>query len=377
VNRPWLLRLWLAVLATACSLAALDAAPARATEVGLQVHLLWAGVSDAEVRARLDRAAEAGASLVRVDVGWASLERAGKGRWDAYELRRLDSVVREARGRGLRLILTLADSPCWASSAPPAVRRRCSGRWWERGVHRYPPARPADYGDALAFLARRYRTRIAAWEMWNEPNHPEYLRGPNAARRYAALVRAGYRKAKPAAPEAALVAGALSEADTRFTRRLYAAGIRGFFDAFSIHPYSSDASPLDPRGPGAARVSFIRGVPAIRRLMLRKGDDKPVWLTEFGWSTNRGGRRGDGVLESAQAAYVGQALAAVRSWPYVPVAVYYGLDDQSSDRRDREGNYGLLRHDGSPKAAFGAFRTAALRAGSARSAALRLSRPPR
>lgn len=368
-------RALLSTLAAAAALGLVSDAAFAGPRPGVQLHLLWEGVTGREVSRQLDRAAAANAAIVRVDVGWSSLEPRAKGRWDRARLRRLDAVVAKARARDLDLLLTLADSPCWASSAPYVARAGCRGRWWQRGVHRYLPRRPRDYADALAFLARRYGTRVAAWELWNEPNHEEFSRGPDKARRYAALVRAAYPRAKRAAPRATFVAGALSEADTAFAEALYAAGIGGAFDAFSVHPYSQDVSPLDPRAGADVRVSFAGGVPAVRDVMLRHGDGRPLWITEFGWNTSRlrdADPWRDGVPEPVQAEYVRQALAHVATWDYVPVAIYYGLKDVSRDPWNPLANFGLLRHDGSPKPALGAFRAAAgaLRAGA------RVSAPP-
>ncbi|MDP9385448.1 MAG: cellulase family glycosylhydrolase, partial [Actinomycetota bacterium] len=356
-----------ACVAVSALLALVGVDAARASTAGMQLHVLWSGIGDAEVDRQLDRAVEGGAGMARVDVGWASLEQERKGAWSAYHLRRLDAVVDKAEARGLKLLLTLADSPCWASSAPASVKAGCAGNWWERDVERYLPTNPEHFGDALAFLARRYGTRVAAWEMWNEPNQDHFSRGPDKAARYAALVKASYAEAKAAAPGVTFLAGALSESDLEFAEALYRAGVRGSFDAFSVHPYANDVSPLDRREGRSSRVSFVRGVPAMRELMLRFGDAKPLWLTEFGWSTCsvRGQDPWDnGVAEAAQARFVREALDHLSAWDYVPVAIYYGISDLSGDRSERTDNYGLLRRDGTEKPAFAAFRAGAQALGS-------------
>src|SRR4051812_49878277 len=139
------------LLAALCALVVALLLPAHALAAplaGVQAHLLWSDVDDAEVARQLDLAREAGARLVRVDVGWASAEPAGKGRWSTWYLGRLDRVVAAARAHGLSPLLTLWETPCWASSAPAAAKQGCAGAWWKRGVQRYTPADPADYGDA-------------------------------------------------------------------------------------------------------------------------------------------------------------------------------------------------------------------------------------
>ena len=344
-------------------LAALALAPAaRAGQTpAVHTHLLWGSADTAEMDRQLDWAKGAGAGLVRVDVGWASMEKDGKGRYDAWYLSKVDAVVDKAEARGLKVLFTFWETPCWASEAPDDVKQGCAGQWWGRDVQRYPPVNPADYGDALAYMVRRYGSRVAAWEIWNEPNLDYFFITPQPVAEYAQLVKAGYRAAKAADPSATIVAGSLADADFGFTEAAYRQGVKGHFDAWSVHPYSGDRSPLHRNEDQYIRYSFVRGVPAVRDVMLREGDDKPVWLTEFGWSTCtvRNARSYDNcVSESTQAQYLTEAYRQMRSWSYVPVGVWYNLRDRGTDLGDRVSNYGLVRHDGSAKPAYAAFRAA-------------------
>lgn len=329
---------------------------------GVQAHLLWDDVDDAQMRRQLDLARESGAGLVRVDVGWASLQLSARDAWEPDYLGRLDAVVTEAGARGLTLLLTLMNTPCWASTAPSSLRQGCAGRWWERGVTGYAPLDPADYARALAFLVARYGHRVAAWEIWNEPNHERFWRAPDPARAYAELARSAYPAAKAACPGVTVVAGSLSQSDHAFTQALYDHGIAGHLDAFAVHPYSDDVSPLDPRNSVDARYSFVRGVVAVREVMLANDDPRPLWLTESGWSTATV-RTPDpwrnGVSEADQAEFLGQQYAQVRTWPWVHVNVWFNLLDTGDDRTDLYSSCGLRRVDGSPKPAWHAFRAAA------------------
>jgi len=329
---------------------------------GLNAHLMWSNVSAAEQDQQLEQIAAAGAGIARVDVGWSSLEQNAKGRYERWYLDRLDTLVRKAEQHGVRLLLTVTDSPCWASSAPESLKQGCDGAWWEREVNRYAPSDPRDYADALAFLVRRYGDRVYAWEIWNEPNLDSFFKSDDQAADYARIVRAAYPAAKAADPSATVVAGALSESPPGFVEELFQHGIGGHFDAFSIHPYSGDASPLDPLDGASVRNSFARGVPAVREVLLNHGEDKPIWLTEFGWSTStiRDSQPWEnGVDERTQALYTEQALVKVTEWPYVPVAIVYELADEHDDPGDRNSNFGLLRHDGTVKPALDAFRRGA------------------
>lgn len=347
-------------MAAASVLAMLLPGVASAAQVpGIQTHLLWPGVTDAAMDRQLDLVAGAGAHVTRVDLGWASLQQVGPNRYETWYLDRIDRLVREANTRGIKPLFSVMSSPCWASGAPETLKQSCAGAWWQRGVQNYAPTDPAAYGRATAFLAARYGDKVAGWELWNEPNHADFFKADDQALRYAELVKATYPLIKAADPSAVVVAGAVSESDLAFINRLFDLGISGSFDAFSIHPYSHDRSPLET-GPDV-RTSFIRGVPAVRAVMLLRGNSKPVWLTESGWSTSsvRSEPWLSGVSEADQARYLEEQYDQIRSWDYVAVNIWFNLQDTSSDPADLVGNYGLLRPDGSEKPAYAAFRRAA------------------
>src|SRR3954454_23416445 len=85
-----------ACLAVLPALALATPERADAAVAGMQLHVLWSNVDQAEMVRQMDRAAAAGAKVVRIDAGWASLESDGKGKWSAYHLGRLDAAVGEA-----------------------------------------------------------------------------------------------------------------------------------------------------------------------------------------------------------------------------------------------------------------------------------------
>jgi polysaccharide biosynthesis protein PslG len=351
------------VVASIVSLAILSgSAFASPQAAGIQAHLLWGGVDAAEMDRQLDAAKASGAGVVRVDVGWSSLEPDRKGQYSSWYLGKMDAAVAKAEQRGLKLLFTFWTTPCWASTAPDTVKQGCDGAWWDRRVDRYPPVNATDYAEALAFVIRRYGNRVAAWEIWNEPNLDDFFKTTNQIAEYAKLVKAAYPAAK-AAGASTVIAGSLADADFAFTESLLRDhGVRGNFDAYSVHPYSGDRSPLDPNEDKHIRHSFILGVPAVRGVMLRNGEDKPLWLTEFGWSSctyRSGPSSANCVDESTQAKHLGEAYTQMMSWSYVPVGVWFNLKNTSMDAGDRVDNYGLLRHDNTGKPAMEAFRTAA------------------
>jgi hypothetical protein len=356
-------RTFTVVAAVLAAATAQEAPPAHAAAPGVHAHLLWNDVSSAEVNRELDELAAIGAEYVRVDVGWSSLEPERRGQISTWYRDKLDHLVTAANQRGLKLILTFWETPCWASSAPDSLKQDCTGSWWDRGVQRYAPRDPGEYARALAMVVERYGSRVAAWEVWNEPNHPDFLLGGNQLDDYAQLLKAAYPAAKAADRGPRVLGGALADSDFEFTDALLRRGVGGHFDGWAIHPYSADNSPLDPGEDKYLKHSFIRGIPAVRRVLLEHDAAAPLWLTEFGWSTcnvrDRPEDHKNCVGEARQATYLELAYRQMAEWAYVPVGVWYNTQDTTSDPSDKSRNFGLKRFDGSRKPAHSSFRAIA------------------
>ena len=172
-------------------------ASAAGQVAGIQTHLLWGDVDDAQMRHQLDLVKASGARMTRVDVGWASLQQDGPNGYSTWYLEKIDRLVAAANQRGISLLMTFMNSPCWASTAPESLKQGCAGSWWDRGVMGYAPSDPQAYARALAFLAARYGDKVAAWEVWNEPNHPDFFKASDQAGAYARLLKAAYPPSRP------------------------------------------------------------------------------------------------------------------------------------------------------------------------------------
>lgn len=329
-------------------------APAAPPVLGVQVHALWSADSHREMLRELDHAAALGVTAVRADVGWSSLQAHGPGTFDAWYVEKLDAFFAAAHERGLGVLVTLNEAPCWASSAPASLRRGCQGEWWGRGVQEFSPRDPRDYGRAARFVTRRYGDRMVALELWNEPNLSGEFRGAgDKARRYAALVRATYPRARAGDPGVPVIVGATSHSDVRFLGRVYAAGIRGRHDGVSIHPYADGREPLSTSAPPF--YEFGAGIESVRALQVLVGQVTPLWVTEFGYTSCATDRC---VSPAVQAARTAASVRALPRFPYLAGAFLYQLRDATTDPDDEEANFGLLTEDFTPRPVYDAFRYA-------------------
>ena len=288
--------------------------------------------------ADIKRARALHAAVVRTSVAWARLQPRGPGQYDAGALAATDKLVNAAAAAGLRVIMLVDTTPCWASSAPAQLLGQCTPGQ-SSGATAWPPTNPADYANFVAFLAQRYGDRLAALEVWNEPDHSNqvYFAGPHKAERYAALLRAAYPAIKRAHAQTTVLGGSLVGSNGNFLRALYAAGIKGSYDGLAVHFYN-------------VTLGSLR---AIRETQLANGDRAPLWLDEFGWSScwprQRTQQEQACVTTRTQAANLSDLFRSLARAPYVAGAVVYKLQDSAGE------DFGVLTRAGARKPAFAAL----------------------
>jgi hypothetical protein len=303
----------------------------------------------------LDQLAAQGVRILRVDVGWSSSQpNAAAPTMATTYNQRIDRVLAGAAARGMQVLLTLHQTPAWAASRP------------DLGVKQFP-ANPDAIAPWATWMGRTFGGRVAAWEIWNEPNLREFTGVDDPlerARRYVPLLRAASQALRSATPHPTIVFGGPAQTDDTFIRAAYAAGAQPYFDVMALHPYQGnqtqppEATDLDSR----ARVTHF---PAVIAAMAEYGDAaKPVWWTEFGYSThtNAGIPTNEPWLfgvpdDTTSAEYLRRQfeLARVR-YPQVQVAIVYTAYKPPSDAAGHQYGYRLLEPDGTPRAQLPALR---------------------
>jgi hypothetical protein len=261
-----------------------------------------------------------------------------------------DRLVRATAMRHLRLLPVVLYSPHWAAARSAAAQ----------------PAHPADYARYVGALVGRYghggefwklnpdvpRLPIRDWQIWNEPNIPNYWPKP-FARGYVKLLRATHRAIHRADPRARLVLSGLTNDSWNALVKIYKAGGKRWFDVVALHPYT-------------AKVKGLIKILAYVRYGMRRFHDgrKHIVLTEMSWPSAAGKVKHIGfneVTEKQQARRVTAAfelLARYRRHFRIEAAYWYTW--LSVDRGGYYFNYSGLRKmtaDGPrPKPAFRAFR---------------------
>ena len=334
-------QLCVALLATAVPALAV---PERShgAEKSLSVDLGW-GIPQSAFAPTRQAISDLGAAWVRVEFRWNEAEPSSKGSYDQSIIARYDQAIDTARASGAKVLVFVNGAPRWASGSRVPMTR---------------PQSPSDYADFLRFVATRYKGKVSAWEVWNEENTQRFWStGPSAAS-YVPLLKAAYPAVKAVDPDALVVFGGVSQNDYPFIEAAYAAGAKGYFDVMAVHPYPG-ANPPESTWYSNGRVApnAFTGYREVRSSMLAQGDDKPIWLTEFGWSTTT--TETWGVTQAQQADYLTRAYRVLESDPYVAAAYWYNLRNNfwDNDADTWETQLGLMRTDFTHKLSYDAFKT--------------------
>jgi hypothetical protein len=238
-----------------------------------------------------------------------------------------------------------------------------------------PSTDVSSFGDEIYDLVSRFKGRVAAYQICNEPNLAEMWHRPQHASpsEYVSYLREAYVRAKQADPNCIIVSaglavnggvGHLAMDDVVFLRGMYAAGAKPYFDVLGSHPYGFGYSPEDAT---TNPTHCFRRVEQQRQVMEAHGDSsKPVWATEVGWlaeppASCRNHPAWEGwwwqrVMHSTQAAYLVRAFCyAQANWPWMQAMFVWNMDYNLASWNEfcePLGWFAILNHDQTPKRAY-------------------------
>jgi GH35 family endo-1,4-beta-xylanase len=265
-----------------------------------------------------------------------------------------DQFVTGAEYYGLDVIVRLDQHPAWASQVDLALNA--------------PPDELQDYYNFVHRVAERYRGRVKAYIIWNEPNLAIEWGGRRPdAEAFTKLLQEGYQAVKAADPEALVVSAGLAPTnsndataidDRLFLAAMYQAGAKAYFDVLGAHVYSFGQAPHVPEND--REHPAFRRLTDLRQIMVEHSDaDKPVWITELGWTVEPPAEQADiGVSLEQQADYLKAAWEMIRhEWPWVELVTIWNLSQPQQG--DPFGGYSLLDASGEPRPAYATLQQAA------------------
>jgi polysaccharide biosynthesis protein PslG len=301
---------FLTILLTAVPVILLMGVLARASnDFGVMIEFY----RDADKQAEM--MAAAGVRWVRIDLAWSAAEpEAGR-----YDFRTWDRFLDAFQPHGIRVLFILDyGNRLYEDGLPPSTE---SGR--------------AAFAAFAGAAARHFRGR-AAWEIWNEPNLPQFWAGTPDPAGYVALARAAAAEIRREDPRAWILGPSLGGAtfDFAYLSATFNLGLLDIVDAVSVHPYGA-AYP-------EAAAAFYDEV--RRRIALRApGRDIPVVVSEWGYAV-------EGLGTEKQAEYLLRALNTNRR-SGIPLTIWYNWQEPITPWH----SFGLLDVRGRPKPAYDAI----------------------
>lgn len=277
--------------------------PPATAELGASVNRLFNDrvYSRAEIAAQLAALAQTGATVARSDAFWEASEPSppvnGVHRYDwTFD----DEIAGSLAAHGLRWLPIIDYSAPWAQSVA--------------GRDHSPPSSAGDYAAYAAAVARRYgnggsfwsahpnvpATPVDTYEIWNEPDNPQFWSPAPDAAAYAALYVGARAAIAAVQPGARVIVGGLTH-PASFLPQLLAADpdLRGHVDGVGIHPY------------GATPGRVLDGVRTARATLDSIGmHTVPLYVTELGWTTSPPGAL-DYLPERLRPSYIQFTLAAL------------------------------------------------------------------
>lgn len=286
---------------------------------------------------------QTGIRLLRVSIPWDAVEPEK----DRYEWEFWDQLLEIAEAQKVRLIPYVAYTPRW--NARPDI-----AAFWTS-----PPRDQAEFAELMALLATRYRDRIHSWEIWNEPDNPDFWSG--TAEAYGQLLQTGAQAVRRADPQARVVFGGIA-GQVSFVASLFDHfGAAALVDVVNVHAY------FETWNPGALeRIPPYVG--SVAEVVKRHGRAQDLWAAEVGYGNFREGPRVsdwytarfayEHTLEF-QAVALMRTLALLLAQPAIDLVAWYELKDPPDtdavigDANNR--HLGIAFHDRRPKPALHAL----------------------
>jgi len=314
------------------------------------VEIDFGGKTPEQIAALLDVAKSSGVGLIKTRFDWATLQptRESPFLWTQY-----DTIVREARTRGLRVVGILGDSTQWASIAIST----------DPDDWRHSPPKDREIPAWANYVKRvvgRYKADVQAWQIWENPSAQNFR---SVSRSYRKLARAAVDAARLSDPNAIVHAAEPGGVELDFIADLAANGLTPSLDGVQLYPVSQ----WQPGVPNAPE-NFVLPLATLRdKLQLNDGKTRDYWIGGVAFPAMESGgsamtsKEQQALLNTysvtAQADYLVQMFSLALAGGSEKV-FWSSLQDepQSGTSAAAAAGNGLLRADGTPRPALSALQ---------------------
>ena len=208
----------------------------------------------------------------------------------------------------------------------------------------------AEYGKWAGCVAKELKGICNVFEVWNEYNYSGFNIIPDRAtpENYVKMCKVVYEEIKAVNPDAVILG--LSTAppsgtitDYEWSKAVFEAGGYQYMDAIAIHPY--DWAGTNAYDYDLDEITWMKELNEFKELMSEYGELKPIYFTEFGFSSAEGETYATH-KEQYQCHVLGRALS--KSYELCDKYVAYCLADRE-DRRFVEENWGFVNSFRNPE----------------------------
>jgi hypothetical protein len=186
---------------------------------------------------------------------------------DQWRFDTLDGYVAMAQKHGTALLLPLGGSPHWASAHPKVQTNYYPGFTAE-------PADIEDWRNFVRTVATRYKGRIQAYEIWNEPNLQDFWTG--SMEQMITLTKEASQIIRSIDPGALIVSpAATADYGIPWVEEFVKKGGAQYVDVIGFHFY------VNPHT--LAPEDMLPLIQRVQKVLADNGVKKPIWNTETGW----------------------------------------------------------------------------------------------
>jgi len=288
---------------------------------GEGVNLLPCAVNPKNIRYVKD----IGFDFVRTGTIWSTVEK----KRGVYDWTYYDYLIKTLISNGLKpLIIIGFNHPMYGARE---VFTGVSTEEQRQGFARYAAA-----------LVNRYKGRGIVWEIWNEPSIGEFWKPSPNFKDYSLMANMAVDEIRKTAPNEIVIAPGIPIPNCgEFFKIIEKDGLFNKIDAVSFHfyPYIT----YENQTPEGLTIPYF--VNAIQNQSKRS-----VVCTETGWST-----AWPTMDERKQAAFLARQMVINRA-NGINLGIWHNLIDYGYSKTDPEMNFGLIRHDYTPRPSYYAVK---------------------
>ena len=270
----------------------------------------------------------------REDFLWESIE-VDSALYNMDLLAKYDTLLNKTLAHGINIygILTASESQtCWSTGDnDPSTTKHFR-----------------DFANFCTFVVDYFKGKIKYWEIWNEPDCPEFWKPQPDVQSYIQMLKYVYPAIKQVDSSLVVLAPAYGGGDPEFLFEIFRNNGLNYMDILSMHAYSYD----EPGSQTTFEISSVYSIiDTFRDSMEYYGEVKPVWITETGVPTHKGPH---GSSRDRQATVLTRMIMLLIAKKIGHID-WYDLIDDGNDSTDREQNFGLVSCNLTPKIAYTAL----------------------